>query len=61
YPSISETATPAALQAEAAIMEQLGEDRFFDKTQADIEGLKADEVTATRVERKIERIKAARK
>jgi hypothetical protein len=61
YPSASEAATPAALEAERSIMEQLGTDRFFDKAQADIEGLKADEVTAARVERKIEESKPVRK
>lgn len=61
YSSGSEAGTPAALQAEATIMEQLGKEHFFDKTRADVEGLKADEVTAARVERKIEEINAARK
>ncbi len=61
YPSISEMGTPAALQAEAAIRQQLGPDRFFDKAQVDIESLRTDEVTAARVERKVEQIKAARK
>ena len=61
YSSGSEAGTPVALHAEATILEQLGKEHFFDKTRADVGGLKTDEVTAARVERKIEQIKAARK
>ena len=61
YPSVSEVGTPSALDAEQRIIEQLGRERFFDKAHADIEGLKTDEVTAARVERKINQIKGARK
>lgn len=61
YPSVTEAATPAGLEAERKVMEQLGTDRFFDKAQVDVEGLKTDEVTAARVQRKIDALKAARK
>jgi hypothetical protein len=61
YPSVTAAGTEVARHAERKIMEQLGEEHFFDKSQVDIESLKTDEVTAARVERKIEEIKAARK
>jgi hypothetical protein len=61
YRSIAEAGTSAALGAEAAIREQLGEDRFFDKALVNVEALKADDVTAKRVERQINQVKAARK
>lgn len=61
YPSVSAAGSDAAHQAERKIMEQLGEEHFFDKSRVDVESLKTDEVTAARVERKIEEIKAARK
>jgi hypothetical protein len=61
YASSRDVGTPAAARAEAEIMNQLGREHFFDKAQVDIEALKTDEVTAARVERKIEEIKAARK
>jgi hypothetical protein len=61
YPSSSEAGTPTARRAEAEIMDQLGREHFFDKAQVNIESLKTDEVTAARVKRKIEQIKAARK
>jgi hypothetical protein len=61
YPSSSEAGTPTAHQAEAEIMDQLGRQHFFDKAKVDVEALKTDEVTAARVERKIEEIKKARK
>jgi len=61
YPSVSEAGTPAALEAEATIMGHFGKEHFFDKNLANVDGLKTDEVTAARVERKIEQIHAARK
>jgi len=61
YPSVSAAGSEAAQQAERKIMEQLGAEHFFDKSRVDVESLKTDEVTAARVERKIEQIKAARK
>ena len=61
YASSSEMGSPAAAQAEAEIMDQLGREHFFDKAQVNVEALKTDEVTAARVERKIEEIKNARR
>lgn len=61
YASISDAGTTAARKAEAEVIEQLGRQHFFDKAQVDIEALKVDEVTATRVERQIQEIRAARK
>jgi hypothetical protein len=61
YSSSSEVGTPKAHQAEGEIMDQLGRERFFDKAQVNREAMKTDEVTAARVERKIEEIKKARK
>lgn len=61
YASSRDVGTPAAARAEAEIMDQLGREHFFDKTQVDIEALKTDEVTAARVERRIAEIKASRK
>ena len=60
YASSREVGTPAAVQAEVDIMEQLGRQHFFDKAQLDIESLKTDEVTAVRVVRKIDEVKKAR-
>jgi hypothetical protein len=61
YPSGRTAGSDAAYQAEREIREQLGKKHFFDKSQVDIGSLKTDEVTAARVERRIEEIKAARK
>ena len=61
YRSSSEVGTETAHQAEAEIINQLGREHFFDKAKVDIETLKTDEVTAARVERKIEEIKKARR
>jgi hypothetical protein len=61
YPSSNEAGTPAAHQAEGKIEDQLGREHFFDKAQVNVEALKTDEVTAARVERKVEEIKKARR
>lgn len=60
YPSVNVAGTEAAHQAERKIMEQLGEEHFFDKSRVNIEALRTDEVTAARVEEKIAQIKARR-
>lgn len=61
YSASSLAGTPTAHQAEAKVMDQLGREHFFDKARVNVETLKTDEVTAARVERKIEQIKAARR
>ncbi len=60
YPSSREIGTPLGLRAEASIRDQLGRERFFDKTYVDVEGLKTDAVTAAKAERRIQGIKADR-
>jgi hypothetical protein len=61
YASVSVAGTEAAHQEELKIMDQLGREHFFDKSRVNLEVLKTDEVTAARVERLIEQIKARRK
>jgi hypothetical protein len=61
YPSVTAAGSEAAHKAERRIMETLGEEHFFDKNEVDTSALRTDEVTAARVERKIQEIKAARK
>lgn len=60
YPTVNVAGAEAAHQAEDKIMEQLGAEHFFEKSRVNIGSLMTDQVTAARVEKKIEQIKAGR-